>query len=46
MLPVVRGLCSLKELQDGTYDLSDVALMREALEVEAENADRARLAQE
>jgi hypothetical protein len=46
MLPVVRQLCTLKELKDGTYDISDVALMNDALEVEAENADRARMAQE
>lgn len=46
MLPVVRGLCALRELQDGTYDIADVALMNDALEVEAENAARARAAQE
>jgi hypothetical protein len=46
MLPVVRRLCTLRELQDGTYDIADVALMNDALEVEAENADRARAAQE
>jgi hypothetical protein len=46
MLPVVRGLCTLRELQDCTYDISDVALMVDALEVEAENAERARAAQE
>lgn len=46
MRPVVRGLCYLKELQDGTYDLNDVALMNDALDVEAENAARARRAEE
>lgn len=44
MLPVVRRLCTLRELQDGTYDIADVALMVDALEVEAENAERAKAA--
>lgn len=34
-------LCSLKELRDGTYDLADVALMNDALDVRDENTARA-----
>jgi hypothetical protein len=30
-------MCRLRELQDGTYDLADVALMVDALLVRAEN---------
>lgn len=43
MAPVVSmpPLCTLKELQDGTYTLTDVALMVDALEVRAENEYRA-----
>lgn len=40
MRPVLRGVCSLRELQDGTYGLEDVMLMNEALDVEAENRYR------
>ena len=43
MRPVtsVPPLCTLKELQDGTYTLTDVALMNDALDVRAENEWRA-----
>ena len=37
MRPVRARLCRLVDLQDGTYDLADVALMNDALDVEAEN---------
>jgi hypothetical protein len=39
MIPVMSNppLCRLKELQDGTYDLADVALMVDALYVRADN---------
>lgn len=40
MRPVLARVCTLKELQDGTYSLNDVALMNEALDVEAENRYR------
>lgn len=40
MRPVLRQLCTLRELQDGTYSLEDVMLMNEALDVEAENRFR------
>ena len=40
MRPVLAGRMSLRELQDGTYGLEDVALMNEALDVEAENRYR------
>lgn len=41
MRPVLRQLCHLRELQDGTYDLADVALMNDALDVMDENTHRA-----
>lgn len=39
MIPVLStpALCTLRELQDGTYDLADVALMIDALQVRADN---------
>lgn len=39
--PVLRGLCRYESLKNGELDLSDVALMNEALDVEAENRYRA-----
>lgn len=39
-------MCSLKELQDGTYSLTDVALMNDALDVKDENEFRAQAAAE
>lgn len=41
MRPVRAGLCRLQELRDGTYDLADVALFNELLDVEEENQRRA-----
>lgn len=43
MRPVISDppLCRLSELQDGTYDLVDVALMNDILDVKAENDFRA-----
>lgn len=41
MRPVVRGLCKMEALKDGSLDLCDVALMNEALDVEDENERRA-----
>lgn len=35
--PVVRGMCRYESLKDGSIDLSDVALMNDALDVVAEN---------
>jgi hypothetical protein len=46
MYPVVRGLCKIESLKDGTLTLADVALMNDALEVEAENSARAHEAAE
>lgn len=41
MRPVLRGMCQLYQLQDGTYDLADLALMNEAADVLDENSGRA-----
>lgn len=48
MRPVVSlpPLCALRELQDGTYTLTDVLLMNQALDVRDENEQRARAAAE
>lgn len=35
-------LCTLKQLQDGTYNINDLADMHEAMDEEAEYARRAR----
>jgi len=40
--PVLRGLCKYESLIDGALSLEDVALLNEALDVEAENAYRSR----
>lgn len=40
--PVLRGLCSYRDLKDCSIDLHDVAIMNEALDVEAENQHRLR----
>jgi len=39
MVPVLSNppLCRLRDLQDGTYDLADVALMIDGLMVKADN---------
>lgn len=39
MAPVLAQMCFLRELQDGTYGLADVALMNDALAVRADNED-------
>lgn len=39
--PVKAGMCSYESLIDGTLDISDVALLNEALDVDAENQYRA-----
>lgn len=38
--PVLERLCTLRELQDGTYDLADVAAFNEVLDVRDENTRR------
>ena len=38
MRPVVSGMCRYESLKDGTVDLAVIALMNEALDVKAENA--------
>lgn len=38
--PVLRGLCKYESLVDGTLSLADLALLNEALDVEAENQYR------
>lgn len=35
-------MCRYESLKDGTLDLSDIALMNDALAVRADNEDRAR----
>lgn len=43
MRPVLSNppLCTYKELQDGTYSLTDIGAMNDALDVKAENEARA-----
>lgn len=38
--PVLRGLCKYESLKDGTVGVYDIALLHEALDVEAENHRR------
>lgn len=40
MRPVLRGLCHYESLKNGALDLADLALLNEALDVEAENEYR------
>lgn len=40
MRPVLRGLCRLESLKDGSLDLCDIALMNDAIDVQDENAWR------
>lgn len=40
MRPVLAGLCSYADLKSGLLDLNDVAMMNEALDVQAENQAR------
>ena len=44
--PALRGMCSYESLIDRTVDLKDVARMNAALDVEQENEDRMRRANE
>jgi hypothetical protein len=38
--PVRAGMCTLRDLKDGTLDLQDIILANEALDVEEENRYR------
>lgn len=40
MRPVLAGKCHYESLKDGTLDLEDIALLNEALDVQAENERR------
>lgn len=40
MRPVLAKMCSYESLKDGSLDLEDIALMNEALDVQAENSYR------
>lgn len=40
MRPVLERLCTLKDLQDGTYDLCDVAFLNDTISVRDENQRR------
>ncbi|WP_409564999.1 DUF6889 family protein [Methylobacterium sp. J-090] len=44
--PALRGVCRFESLVDGTLDLPHVALMNDALTIDAENESRARKAAE
>lgn len=46
MRPVLAGLCRYESLKDGSLDLLDIAIMNDALDVDAENRDRAQAAME
>lgn len=37
MRPVLRGMCKMESLLDGTVGLLEVSIMNEALDVESEN---------
>lgn len=45
MRPVLRGLCKMESLKDGTLDLGDIYVLNEAIDVETENTWRAQKAQ-
>jgi len=38
----MKGLCKYESLKDGTLDLADIALLNDAIDVEAENDRRIR----
>ncbi len=40
MRPVLAGLCKYESLKEGLLDLVDIALMNDALDVQAENETR------
>ena len=44
--PALRGVCRYESLIDGTLSLNDVALMNEALDIDAENNYRVQKAQQ
>ena len=37
MRPVLKSMCKFESLKDGTLDLADIALMNDALDVQADN---------
>lgn len=37
MRPVIKGMCRIESLKDGSVDLADIAMMNEHLDVVAEN---------
>ncbi|CDG95689.1 hypothetical protein KKI93_17695 [Xenorhabdus bovienii] len=37
MRPVRNGMCKFESLKNGVIDLADIALMNDALDVDAEN---------
>lgn len=37
MRPVIKGMCRYESLKNGTLDLADIALMNDALDVQADN---------
>lgn len=39
--PVLKGMCRYESLRDGVLGLEDIALMNDALAVEADNRNRA-----
>lgn len=39
MRPVLKGMCKFESLKDETLDLADIALMNDALDVQADNQD-------
>ena len=46
MRPVLAKLCRMESLLDSSLDLADIALMNDALDVEAENQRRMNKAME
>ena len=44
MRPVINGMCKMESLHDGSLDLTDFALMNDALDAKTENEIRARTA--
>lgn len=46
MAPVMAGKCPYTALKDGTLDLADIALLNDALAVEADNREIVRRTRE
>ena len=44
MRPVLRGMCKYESLLDSSLDISDIAIMNDAIDVETENQNRAQSA--